>query len=135
MGAYYIWVANSLFRIRASLTRTSESAEISELTASDEQFDVYHMLIDKPHLLKEVKASMDRDIISPWDEDSLLMMYMDKISEMISMIQSEYPERYMELMYRILPYGIASYYEQTVSEERSRQREYDYDIEKNDIQF
>ena len=78
---------------------------------------------------------MDSDIIRPWDEDNLLMMYMDKISEMISMIQSEYPERYMELMYRILPYGIASYYEQTVSEERSRQREYDYDIEKDNIQF
>lgn len=69
------------------------------------------MLIDSPYIMKDIKDAMASDIVLPSDEDNLMEMYMNKIAKMISQIEYVYPERYLDLMHRILPSSVASYYE------------------------
>ena len=133
MGAYYTYIANSLSRIKTALSATSSSKKIKELMSSDENINIYKMLIDDPHLMKDIREAMSSDIIKPFDEDNLLELYMNKVSDLISQIEYVYPERYMTLMHKILPYSIASYYDQMVSEENDR--DFEYAIQDDDVQF
>ena len=77
MGAYYTYIANSLSRIKIALSATSSSKKIKELMSSDENINIYKMLIDDPHLMKDIREAMSSDIIKPFDEDNLLELYMN----------------------------------------------------------
>ena len=133
MGAYYTHIANSLTRIRTALNKTADNEKIRDLTASDKNINVYHMLIDSPYLMKNIKDAMASDIVLPSDENNLLELYINKIADMISQIEYVYPERYMELMHRILPSSVTSYYEQVITEESDNPFEYTFND--NDVQF
>lgn len=130
MGAFYTWQANSLVRIEAA---SMKNERLRNKMLAMEHPDVYLMLIGYPYLMKEVRQSLSDDIVRPWDEDNLLNMYMDKIEAMARAVEHAYPEKYMELMHRILPYSIASYYESVSF--RDTGNHYDYDLDKDDIQF
>lgn len=133
MGAYYTHIANSLTRIRTTLNKTADNEKIKNLMASDKNINVYHILIDSPYLMKNIKDAMASDIVLSAEEDSLLELYMEKIADMISQIENVYPERYMDLMHRILPSCVAAYYEQVITEESANPFEYTFNDD--DVQF
>lgn len=132
MGAFYTRLANSLARIEAA---SMKNERLKNKMEAMEHPNVYQMLINYPHLMKEVRESMKSDIVKPWDEDNLMDMYMDKIAEMTGAVESVYPEKYIKLMHRILPCSIASYYEAICAEEADNHCDCDYDPDKDDIQF
>lgn len=78
---------------------------------------------------------MKCELIKSWDECNLLELYTDKIMENLYELKDIYPDSYMEIMHRLLPDKVASYYDQVLSEEQSSGRSYDYDISEDDIQF
>lgn len=77
-------IANSLTRIRTALNKTADNEKIKNLIASDKNINVYHMFIDSPYLMKNIKDAMASDIVLSADEDNLLELYMEKIADMIS---------------------------------------------------
>lgn len=112
---------------------TADNEKIKDLTAPDKDINVYHMLIDSPYLMKNIKDAMASDIVLSADEDNLLELYMEKIADMISQIEYVYPERYMDLMHRILPSCVAAYYVQVITKESANPFEYTFNDD--DVQF
>ena len=135
MGAHYAWQLNSLARIEAALEEASGNDYLKKALNMQGYPDVYLMLINRPEFMGDVKKAMKSDIIKPWDECNLLELYTDKIMENLYELRSVYPDSYMEIMHRLLPDRVASYYDEVLSEERSSHRKYDYGINEDDIQF
>lgn len=135
MGAHYAYQLNSLTRIEAALKKTTSSERLRNIIEKQFYSDVYRLLINEPRFMKDVKESMKCELIKSWDECNLLELYTDKIMENLYELKDIYPDSYMEIMHRLLPDKVASYYDQVLSEEQSSDRSYDYDISEDDIQF